>query len=38
MANEVFKLEPITASYTIEALEVDAPRAVEEYSVWGGIP
>lgn len=38
MANEVIKLEPITAGYTIEALGVDASRAVEEYSVWGGIP
>ena len=38
MADEVIKLEPITAGHAIEALGVDAPRAVEEYSVWGGIP
>ena len=38
MADEVIKLEAITAGYTLEALEVDAQHAVEEYSVWGGIP
>jgi AAA+ ATPase superfamily predicted ATPase len=38
MADEVIKLEPITAAYTAAALGVDAAQAVEEYSVWGGIP
>jgi len=38
LADEVIKLEPSTVAYTAEALGVDAARAVEEYSGWGGIP
>jgi AAA+ ATPase superfamily predicted ATPase len=38
MATEVIRLEPISAHFTAEALSVDATHAVEEFSVWGGIP
>lgn len=38
LANEIMRLAPIPARYLQEALPCDAQSAVEEFSVWGGIP
>lgn len=37
-ANEIIDLQPIAATYLTDALGVDAVAAVEEHSVWGGVP
>ncbi len=37
-ADEMMRLTPIRLPYIQEALNLDAVSAVEEYSVWGGIP
>ena len=37
-ADEIIRLTPIRLPYFQEALSLDAVSAVEEYSVWGGVP
>ena len=37
-ADTILKVAPIRMSYIMEALGVSAVEAVEEYSVWGGVP
>ena len=37
-ADEIIRLTPIRLPYLQEALRLDAVSAVEEYSVWGGVP
>lgn len=37
-ADEIIRLTPIRLPYIQEALSLDAVSAVEEYSVWGGVP
>lgn len=37
-AHRIMQLKPMTCGWLQEALELDATSAVEEYSVWGGIP
>lgn len=37
-ARKIMKIEPLLPGYIIKALNVDFNTAVEEYSVWGGIP
>lgn len=37
-ADELMRLTPIRFPYIREALNLDAKEAVEEYSVWGGVP
>ncbi len=37
-ADEIMRLAPIRLPYIQEALHLDAVSAIEEYSVWGGIP
>ena len=37
-ADALLKLHPIRVPYLCEALGLDAVQAVEEYSVWGGVP
>ena len=37
-ADEIIRLTPIRLPYLQEALSLDAVSAVEEYSVWGGVP
>lgn len=37
-ADEIMRLTPINLPYIQEALNLDAVSAVEEYSVWGGVP
>ena len=37
-AQENFMLQPIPAGYISQALNCNAVEAVEEYSIWGGIP
>ena len=37
-ADEIMRLAPIRLPYIQEALGLDAPAAIEEYSVWGGVP
>ncbi len=37
-AKEILKLTPMEIYWLKELLNIDAVRAVEEYSVWGGIP
>ena len=37
-ADEIMKLMPIRLPFIQEALPLDAVGAVEEYSVWGGVP
>ena len=37
-ANETMKIRPMQASYIQEILDCSAIEAVEEYSVWGGVP
>lgn len=37
-ADEIVKLRPIPVSYIKEALGCDNEQAVNEFSVWGGIP
>jgi uncharacterized protein len=37
-ADAILKITPIKTSYIQEALGVSAVDAVEEYSVWGGVP
>jgi len=37
-AHENFMLQPIPAGYIQDALNCNAVAAVEEYSLWGGIP
>ena len=37
-ANEIMRLSPIRLPYIQEALDIDDIRAIEEYSVWGGVP
>lgn len=38
LADEIIKLSPIPAAYVRKALGCGASQAVEEYSVWGGVP
>ena len=37
-ADEIMRLVPIRLPYIQEALGLDATAAIEEYSVWGGVP
>ena len=37
-ADEIIRLTPIRLPYLQEALRLDAVSAIEEYSVWGGVP
>ena len=37
-ADALLKLHPIHIPYICEALGLDATQAIEEYSVWGGVP
>ena len=37
-ANEKMNLRPIRPQYWREAMSLDAVAAIEEYSVWGGVP
>lgn len=37
-ANEIIKLLPLSIDGLVEVLNISPVRAVEEYSVWGGIP
>ena len=37
-ADEIMGLSPIRLPYIQEALSLDAMNAIEEYSVWGGVP
>ncbi|KIO44199.1 ATP-binding protein [Sanguibacteroides justesenii] len=37
-ADEIMRLTPIRLPHIQEALDLDAVSAVEEYSVWGGVP
>ena len=37
-ADEIMRLSPIRLPYIQEALSLDAMNAIEEYSVWGGVP
>ena len=37
-ADEIMRLAPIRVPYIQEALSLDAMNAIEEYSVWGGVP
>ena len=37
-ADEIMRLAPIRLPYILEALSLDAMNAIEEYSVWGGVP
>ena len=37
-ADEIIRLAPIRLPYIQEALGLDATAAIEEYSVWGGVP
>ena len=37
-ADEIIRLTPIRLPYLQEVLSLDAVSAVEEYSVWGGVP
>ena len=36
--DEIMRLAPIRLPYIQEALSLDAMNAIEEYSVWGGVP
>lgn len=38
MADEIIKLVPMRVRYIRDALNCDAVDAVEEYTVWGGVP
>ncbi len=37
-ANAIIDVKPIPISYLQQALNTDATSAIEEYSVWGGVP
>ena len=37
-ADEIMRLMPLRLPYMQEALHLDAVEAIEEYSVWGGVP
>lgn len=37
-ANAIINLQPIPVQWMMEALNIDARQAVEEHSVWGGVP
>ena len=37
-ADEIMRLAPIRLPYIQEAFGLDATAAIEEYSVWGGVP
>lgn len=37
-ADEIMRLTPIRLPYIQEALKLNAINAIEEYSVWGGVP
>jgi AAA+ ATPase superfamily predicted ATPase len=37
-ADEIMKIQPMAAPYIQEVLNCSASKAIEEYSVWGGIP
>ena len=37
-ADEIMRLMPIRLPYMQEALHLNAVEAIEEYSVWGGVP
>lgn len=37
-ADEIFRMKPIAPPYTMQAMDCTAEEAVEEYSVWGGVP
>ena len=38
LADEIIRMQPIPARYMSIAMESDAEQAVEEYSIWGGVP
>lgn len=38
LANEIIRMRPLAAKYACEAFACDARQAIEEYSIWGGIP
>lgn len=37
-ADTILKITPIKIPYILEALDISVPEAIEEYSVWGGVP
>jgi AAA+ ATPase superfamily predicted ATPase len=37
-ADEIMKIQPMSPVYLQEALNCSAVEAIEEYSVWGGVP
>ena len=37
-ADEIMRLTPIRLPYILEALNLNAMSAIEEYAVWGGVP
>ena len=37
-ADAILKITPIKVPYIIDALDILATEAIEEYSVWGGVP
>lgn len=37
-ADEIIRLTPIGLPYIQDALNIDANSAIEEYSIWGGVP
>ncbi|HLO91996.1 MAG TPA: ATP-binding protein [Lentimicrobium sp.] len=37
-ANQIIKLSPINIKYLQEVLECTPTQAIEEYSIWGGVP
>jgi uncharacterized protein len=37
-AGEIMKVNPMTANYLMEYLDLNAIDAVTEYSIWGGVP
>ncbi len=37
-ASEIMKIKPLEAGWVQQALACDAPDAVKEYAVWGGVP
>jgi AAA+ ATPase superfamily predicted ATPase len=37
-ADQILKLTPINPAYLTEYLECNAIQAIEEYTVWGGVP
>ena len=37
-ADEIMKITPLEAGWTVDALKCNTEQAVTEYSVWGGVP